>query len=91
MRMTGRRRLPNRRGDLAGDRRTVDTLARAVRTQKVEATGKLTANINAPKGTDVTLEGGGVFRKVEVNRQVQMAPARQGPVDPGRAAALAGS
>ena len=49
---------------------------------KVEGSGTLTANINAPKGTDVTLEGGGIFKKVEVNRQVQMQRARQGPVSP---------
>ena len=58
----------------AGDRATLDR--HSARTQKVEATGKLTANINAPKGTDVTAEGGGVFRKVEVNRQVQMAKTK---------------
>ena len=45
---------------------------------KVEGTGTLTANINAPKGTDVTLGGGGVFKKLEVNRQVQMMPAQGG-------------
>jgi hypothetical protein len=72
------RRYEAWRGTMAeADRRAID--AHTVRTQKIEATGKLTANINAPKGTDVTLEGGGVFRKIEVNRQVQMVKARPGP------------
>jgi hypothetical protein len=47
-----------------------------VHTVKVEGSGKLTANINAPPGTDVTLQGGGLFKKTEMARQVQMAPAR---------------
>lgn len=59
------------------DRMALD--AHSVRTHKVEASGKLTANINAPKGTDVTLEGGGAFTKIEMNRQTQMEPARSGP------------
>jgi hypothetical protein len=61
----------------ASDRTTMD--AHAVQTHKVEASGKLTANINAPKGTDVTLEGGGAFTKIELNRQTQMEAARTGP------------
>ena len=56
------------------------------RPAKVEATGKLTADIKAPHGTHVGVEGGGVFRNVEVNRQVQMAHARGGPSDGSRAA-----
>lgn len=64
-------------GNIETARQTID--AHSVRTQKIEATGKLTADINAPPGTDVTLEGGGVFRKIEVNRQVQMAKAARGP------------
>jgi uncharacterized protein (TIGR02594 family) len=49
-------------------------------TTKVEGTGKLSVNVNAPKGTGVNAEGGGLFKNVEVNRQTQMAPARRGPV-----------
>jgi hypothetical protein len=65
---------------LAGaDRAAMD--AHAVQTHRVEASGKLTANINAPKGTDVTLEGGGAFSKIELNRQTQMQAARTGPAD----------
>jgi uncharacterized membrane protein YgcG len=52
---------------------------------KVEATGKLTADIRAPHGTHVAVEGGGAFKNVEVNRQVQMAHARGGPSDGTRA------
>ena len=60
------------------DRRSIDR-ASSHRVQ-VEGSGKLTANINAPKGTDVSVDGGGIFKKVEVNRQVQMDRARGGPV-----------
>jgi lysozyme len=43
--------------------------------QKVEGTGKLSVNVNAPKGTSVNAEGGGLFKKTEVTRQTQMEPA----------------
>jgi hypothetical protein len=72
-----REAFERRAHDAAADRAAMD--AHAIRTQKIEASGKLTANINAPPGTDVTLEGGGVFRKIEVNRQVQMVKAARGP------------
>jgi hypothetical protein len=49
----------------------------------VNATGKLTANINAPPGTNVKMEGGGLFKKTEVNRQTQMVPASVGPAQAG--------
>ena len=62
--------------DLAGDRQAID--AHSVRTHRVEGSGKLTANITAPKGTDVTLEGGGLFKKTEINRQIPMEAARPG-------------
>jgi hypothetical protein len=70
-------------GDRAADRATLD--AQADRAVKVEGHGTLTANINAPKGTDVSVGGRGIFRKIQVNRQNQMAPAQGGPVDAGRA------
>jgi hypothetical protein len=47
--------------------------------QKVEGTGKLTVDVNAPQGTKVAAEGDGLFKKVETNRQTQMAEARSGP------------
>jgi hypothetical protein len=48
-------------------------------TQKVEGTGKLTVDVNAPAGTKVAAEGSGIFKEVETNRQVQMAEAAEGP------------
>ena len=50
-----------------------------VASTKVEGSGKLTVDVNAPKGTNVGAEGGGLFKKVEMNRQTQMSPARRGP------------
>jgi len=52
---------------------------RAVQTTKVDATDKLTADIKVPRGTTVDVEGGGVFKNIEVNRQTQMEAARNGP------------
>jgi hypothetical protein len=43
--------------------------------QRVEGTGKLSVHVNAPKGTKVGAEGGGIFKKTEVTRQTQMEPA----------------
>jgi len=48
-------------------------------TAKVEGTGKITVDVNAPKGTNVDASGGGLFKKTEINRQTQMEPARVGP------------
>ena len=50
-------------------------------THKVEGNGKLTVDVNAPSGTKVAAEGSGIFKKVETNRQTQMAPAAEGPSD----------
>ncbi|WP_051397106.1 hypothetical protein [Bradyrhizobium elkanii] len=44
---------------------------------KVEGTGKISVDVNAPKGTKVGAEGGGLFKEVEVNRQTQMEPAKR--------------
>jgi hypothetical protein len=63
--------------DANADRATVDS--KSAHTTKVEGSGTLTANINAPRGTDVTLEGGGLFKKTQMNRQIQMSEARDGP------------
>jgi hypothetical protein len=43
--------------------------------QRVEGTGKITVDVNAPKGTRVGAEGGGLFKKTEVQRNTQMEPA----------------
>jgi uncharacterized protein (TIGR02594 family) len=48
---------------------------------KVEGTGKISVDVNAPRGTKVEAEGGGLFKNVEINRQVQMDPASRGPAD----------
>ena len=53
---------------------------RSQQAAKVEGTGKITVDVNAPKGTNVGAEGGGLFKNVEVNRQTQMEQARSGPV-----------
>ena len=75
--------------DPAADRKIID--AKSVHTTKVEGSGKLTANITAPRGTDVTLEGGGLFKKTEINRQIPMVAAHPGAGTasvPGRGTAL---
>ena len=48
---------------------------RAMNEQRVVGTGKLTVDVNAPKGSRVGAEGGGLFKSIEVNRQTQMEPA----------------
>jgi hypothetical protein len=40
--------------------------------QKVEGSGKIDVNVNAPKGTQVNAEGKGLFKEVNVARQTQM-------------------
>jgi hypothetical protein len=40
--------------------------------QKVEGSGKLDVNVNAPKGTTVNAEGKGLFKTVNVARNTQM-------------------
>jgi len=63
---------PIKRGELDRD------MGREV-SHKVEGTGKLTVDVNAPEGTKVAAEGDGLFKTVETNRQTQMAEARSGP------------
>jgi hypothetical protein len=38
----------------------------------IQTNGKLTANVTAPKGTDVKLSGDGLFSKTELNRQTPL-------------------
>jgi hypothetical protein len=40
--------------------------------QKVEGSGKLDVNVNAPKGATVNAEGKGLFKEVNVARSTQM-------------------
>jgi hypothetical protein len=44
----------------------------------VNGTGKLTVDVRAPAGTRVAAEGGGIFKKTEVVRQIQNEPAVSG-------------
>jgi hypothetical protein len=65
------------------DRRELDRMqARAMNATKVEGTGKLTVDVNAPRGTSVSAEGGGLFKKTEVTRRIQMDEASSGPSTP---------
>lgn len=61
------------------NRRELDQQMARETTQKVEGTGKLTVDVNAPAGTKVAAEGGGLFKQTQVNRQTQMARAAEGP------------
>jgi hypothetical protein len=55
------------------DRQAIDKSAdKQVRTVKVETGGKLTADVNAPAGSDVKVEGGGAFSKTETNRTMPL-------------------
>jgi hypothetical protein len=67
------------------ERRLLD----AFKPVQVEGTGTLTADIRAPAGTRVGLEGGGLFRRTQLNRQTQMAYAAEGPPNPAYAPTLA--
>ena len=52
------------------------SLAAASAPQKVEATGQLTVDVRAPKGTSVKAQGGGLFNnKIRLNRGAQMQPS----------------
>jgi hypothetical protein len=61
----------------AADRQQLDSSQAS--NGKIEGTGKITVDVNGPKGTKVGAEGGGIFKDVEINRQTQMEPARKGP------------
>ncbi len=41
-------------------------------THRVEGSGKIDVNVNAPKGTTTKASGGGMFNQVKVNRQASM-------------------
>ena len=64
---------------IASARRSIDK----AETHKVEGSGKITVDVNAPKGTNVGAEAKGLFKSVAINRQTQMEPARRGPVPAG--------
>jgi hypothetical protein len=52
---------------------------------RVTGTGKISVDVNAPKGTNVRAHGGGLFKHVDVHRQTQMdrAPKRAEPATMG--------
>jgi hypothetical protein len=73
------RGLTERQQRLARGRASMDRDSAEEMTHRVEGTGKLTVDVNAPAGTKVAAEGGGLFKNVETNRQTQMQPAAEGP------------
>lgn len=75
----GWKRGPGGRTPLGGhpineDRDVINAASapKGVRTVKVETNGKLTADVNAPRGADVKVEGGGAFSKTETNRTMPL-------------------
>jgi uncharacterized protein (TIGR02594 family) len=52
---------------------------------KVEGTGKLSVDVNAPPGTNVRASGTGFLKRTEINRQTQMALTQSGPKRPADA------
>jgi hypothetical protein len=42
---------------------------------KVVGTGTINVHVRAPRGTNVNAEGGGLFKKVQLNRGLAMAHA----------------
>jgi hypothetical protein len=62
---------------LAHARRSLDADQNAA--TKVEGSGKIRVDVNAPKGTSVAAESSGLFKTIETYRQTQMEPAERGP------------
>ena len=71
------RAIEKRAQRFAADRDQLDKSQAA--NGKVTGEGKISVDVNAPKGTKVGAEGKGIFKDVEINRQTQMEPARKGP------------
>ena len=46
---------------------------------QIDTTGQLDVNVRAPRGTKVKAEGGGIFEKTNVRRNIQMQTAPGGP------------
>ncbi|TYL87443.1 CHAP domain-containing protein [Bradyrhizobium cytisi] len=70
-------RLRQQAAIAAADRRQID--GTQVAEHKVTGDGKISVDVNAPKGTNVGAKGGGLFKRVEINRQTQMSEAPRGP------------
>lgn len=58
---------------ISDDRARIDRGAE--RDMKVDMSGTLSADVNAPRGSKVTLEGGGLFSKTELSRQTPLGRA----------------
>jgi hypothetical protein len=71
------REIEKRAQRFASDRQQIDQSQAA--NGKGEGSGKISVDVNAPKGTKVDAQGGGIFKDVEINRQTQMERARSGP------------
>jgi hypothetical protein len=57
----------------------------AINPQQLTATGKLDVHVRAPPSTKVDASGDGLFKRVDMRRSVQMAPASSGPPEtPGK-------
>ena len=63
---------------IGADRKTVDQ-GMGNEAAKAEATGTINVNVTAPRRTRIGARGTGLFKKVNVDRQTQMAPAAEGP------------
>jgi hypothetical protein len=60
------------RGGSIGDRAKLE---RDAMTHKVEGSGTIDVNVNAPRGTFVKAAGRGLFKQTNINRQMQMEKA----------------
>ena len=86
LRPRGRRGIGGERlepGLARSDRARARSILNRNQSMKVEGSGKLSVDVNAPKGTRVGAQGKGLFKTVEINRQTQMEPAKRGPADAG--------
>jgi hypothetical protein len=54
-------------------------------THHVEGTGSIDVTVSAPAGTRVGAQSGGLFKKINMTRQTQMAHAAAGPSTPAGA------
>jgi uncharacterized protein (TIGR02594 family) len=73
------REIERRAERFSADRQQLDKSQAA--STKVEGNGKITVDVNAPKGTKVGAEGSGLFKSTEINRQTQFAPPERGPAE----------
>jgi hypothetical protein len=65
--------------ELEGDRGALNRAALTPMTHKVEGTGRIDVNVNAPPGTRVAAKSGGLFNPVSMTRQTMMHHTQGGP------------